>query len=421
MKLHFTFIQTALLLLYAFTSMAQGSLQEVYQAGVKAYEEGDYASFLDNMKQAHEYRPNHPTILYNLSVAYALNNDKENAVEKLEKVLWMNAELPYQSDKDLASLRGYAPYELLNKEIEELRNPLSGGTKAFQLDGKTLHPEGIAYSSITKKFYVGSIHERKILAIDEQGNTEEFASGDELMAIMGMKVDDRRGQLWVCSTPAPEMLDYKKGSTAEILRFDLSSSSMERYAAPHSEAWLGDLTIASDGAVYTTSSSAERPAIYTIDEKSNTLKVLLEPENLVSIQGIALNEDESALFIADYRYGIFKYNLKDKILNSVSSRVKTSMKGIDGLYFKDGGLIAIHNGVKPFRIVQYELNDGEDEIVGYSFVEKGLPEMNEPTLGVIVKNELFYIVNSPWGAYNDEKEFMIEKADNPIIRRLKLQ
>ena len=401
---------------------AQASLQEVYQAGVTAYKNGDNEAFLANMKLAYAYRPNHPSILYNLSVAYALNGDKENSIEKLEKVLWMNAELPFQSDEDLASLKGFEPFEKLNKEIELLKRPLLNGTEAFGLTDKAFHPEGIAYSKKTKKFYLGSVRDRKIITVDKNGTVNEFASGMGLMSVMGLRVDDQKGLLWVSSTPAPEMKDFEKGLTAELICFDLKSHSIvERYSAPHSEAWIGDLTTRSDGAVYATSSSSDRPAIYVVKSNSDQMEVLLEPDNLVSLQGITFNENETCLFLADYRYGIFKYELKTKVLSQVVSDVKTSLKGIDGLYFIDGDLIAIHNGVKPFRIVRYKLNESEDRIVGYEFLEKALPEMNEPTLGVIVKDELYYVANSPWAAYNKEKEFLIEKSSEPSIRKVKIQ
>lgn len=127
------------------------------------------------------------------------------------------------------------------------------------------------------------------------------------------------------------------------------------------------------------------------------------------------------MFFSDYRHGLFRYDLTEEKLTPIVSKINHPLKGIDGLYFYQGDLIAIHNGLRPMRIVRYSLNKAGDQILDYTFLEKALPEMNEPTLGRIINGELYYVTNSPWGAYDENKVLQLERVDDPMIRKVKLK
>jgi hypothetical protein len=71
----------------------------------KAYQEKNYSSFLENMKLASELRPNHPRLMYNLAVAYALNDKPTDAVALLRRTAEMGLIFPAASDHDFDSLR----------------------------------------------------------------------------------------------------------------------------------------------------------------------------------------------------------------------------------------------------------------------------------------------------------------------------
>nr|WP_299346443.1 L-dopachrome tautomerase-related protein [Allomuricauda sp.] len=397
----------------------QADLQQIYTESKEAYDAGDYKTFLDKTLQANTIRPNHPTLLYNLAAAYALNKKNDKSVEALRKAVWMNAGLPFQEDKDFEELKDDILHKDLIKEVEDLNSVLRTGDVAFEVNDKLLHPEGVAYSEKTGKFYIGSVHKRKILEFSEEKGVGEFASGDSLNAIMGLQVDDKNNKLWVCSTPIPEMMGNHEGKTAKVLGFDLESGTLlESYSAPHDNAWLGDLTVSREGAVYVSNSNPEQPMVYTVEKDKEQLEVLFKAPQLISLQGLTLNAGETTLFIADYREGIFAYDFEKDKLSEIKYNLQNPLKGIDGLYYHQGNLIAVHNGLRPFRIVKYQLTESEEEISSFEFLEKALPEMNEPTLGVMVGNHLYYIANSPWGAYYEEKELKPSETTNPIIRRV---
>ena len=401
---------------------AAQSLQEVYAEGTKAYENKDYGLFLQKMQEADSLRPNHPTILYNMSAGLALNDQKDEAVATLRRVLWMNAEMPFLTDEDFSSLKEFPPFDEMNQEIAALKQEVSIGSKAFELEDKLLHPEGIAYHKKTGQFFIGSVHQNKIVSINKKGEVSDFLATDDLMAIMGLQVDKKRGLLWACSTPAPEMKDFKEGLLAEVLCIDIKKKKIvNRYKAPMEGDWLGDLIVSKSGTVYVSNSSADNPTIYKVAEGKEELELVLDATELISLQGLALNANETDLFFSDYRYGLFKYDLITKELLKLETNIQHPLKGIDGLYYYDGELIAIHNGLKPFRIVRYDLDETETIIVGYDFLEKALPEMNEPTLGFIKNNEFHYISNSPWWAYDREKNFNEDRVGKPLVRKIILR
>ena len=62
-----------------------------------------------------------------------------------------------------------------------------------------------------------------------------------------------------------------------------------------------------------------------------------------------------------------------------------------------------------------------DSITSYKILENANPNFNEPTLGVIVKNNLYYIANSQWDSYNkDGSIFPMDKLEKIVILKTKL-
>ena len=200
------------------------SLQEVFNAGNKAYEANNYPDFLYQMQKADSMRPNHPVILRNLGAAYALNLKKYDAVQVLERAAFMNANIDLES-ADFINLQDLEPFEKLKNTIVSLKDEVRNSTKAFTLDDKNLHPEGIEYYAKQNVFYVGSIRKKKIIKVDENGNCKDFAISKDYLAVMGLAIDNEKDLLWACTTAAPEMegyMDTQEGN-AEILCFNLKN------------------------------------------------------------------------------------------------------------------------------------------------------------------------------------------------------
>jgi hypothetical protein len=48
------------------------------------------------------------------------------------------------------------------------------------------------------------------------------------------------------------------------------------------------------------------------------------------------------------------------------------------------------------------------------------PAFDEPTLGVVVGKELFYVANSQWGSFNKGVIWPVDKLKEPVISRVGL-
>ena len=147
----------------------------------------------------------------------------------------------------------------------------------------------------------------------------------------------------------------------------------------------------------------------------------MESEDFVNPQGLAFSADENHLFMADYLKGLLVIEMNAKKATIVSPAPRTTMLGIDGLYFFKGRLIGVQNGVKPNRLVQLDLNTAATEVKKFEVLEANNPNFDEPTLAVVSGDTIYYIANSQWGTIDDKGKLAPDdKLRYPIILKLKL-
>ncbi len=110
-----------------------------------------------------------------------------------------------------------------------------------------------------------------------------------------------------------------------------------------------------------------------------------------------------------------------KAVSPISPAADTALIGIDGLYFYKQSLVAIQNGTNPHRVIRLFLGPKHREIVKSEILEANNPLFDEPTLGVLVKNELYYVANSQWETINKKGELAPDdKLREPVILKLRL-
>jgi hypothetical protein len=198
----------------------------------------------------------------------------------------------------------------------------------------------------------------------EIGNMTTLATEqDGLWSVLGMKVDPARRALWVTSTAFPQMVNFKKqedGSSA-VFKFDLKTGKLiKRYVVPDASRphALGDLTIESNGDVFSTDSLT--PAVYVIRPKKDEIELL-------------------------------------------------------------DCLIGVQNGVAPQRVVRLRLTKDLKRVERCEVLEANNPLFDEPTLGALVNEYFYFIANSQWGLVDDKAQLgPAEKLADPIILKIKL-
>jgi hypothetical protein len=135
---------------------------------------------------------------------------------------------------------------------------------------------------------------------------------------------------------------------------------------------------------------------------------------------LTLNDDESILYFADRVLGIHKLDIAPDEITKIQSNKYISPIGIDGLYYYNNALIAIHNGVNPFKIVQYLLDVESANVIGQKYINRAGPSLGQPTLGQIKDGYFYYISNSLRDAYDADGKLQFEKVPALQIRRFRL-
>ncbi len=397
-----------------------------YREAVAAYKARDLPAFLQHAEEASRLRPTHGGAVYALASAHALLGDTAEAIAALHRYADLGYTADVAADSDFVALARVPAFARVRGEIERNGTPLSKGRPAFTLPQTDLLTEGIAYDPISRSFFVGSVRHRKVLRVDRRGGVTEFvASGTGgLWAPLGMRVDSARGALWVASTAVPQMSGYAPADSfrSGLFRFDLADGHPTgRYPAPNDARphALGDLIVARNGDVYTTDSRA--PTIYRLPAGGDSLETFVDSPLLLSAQGLALDADERSLYVADYARGLLRIDLATRAISLMPAPDNVLALGIDGLYLTDGTLVGIQNGITPHRVARFALSADGSRVVSVRVLERARPDYAEPTLGVVVGKDLFYVANSQWERFGDDGR--IEAPDSlrpPLVLRLRL-
>ncbi|HVG28956.1 MAG TPA: hypothetical protein VM864_04475 [Pyrinomonadaceae bacterium] len=397
-----------------------------YEAeALKAFKAKDYPSFLENSKQAAALRPGHSRLMYFVAVAHALNGHRADALLWLDRVARMGLVVPAESEESFDSLKESGEFKAVLEKFRRNGLPLVRSAPAFTVHEKGVVPESVAYDPVGENFYLSSVFKRKILRVSASGGATEFAAErDGLWSVMGMKVDAARRLLWVCTAAHPQMSNYREeenGATG-IFKFDLRTGKLVRkYLLPNRPQphWLGDLAVDSRGDVFATDSVT--PAVYVVRRERDEIELFLESDQFSSPQGLDFTADGRSLFMADYAKGVFRIDLRTKQIASLAPAPDSTMLGVDGLYAYRGSLVAVQNGTNPARVVRMFLSKDLSRVERFETLEANNPVFDEPTLGVLVRGEFYFVANSQWGAI-DERGHLApdEKLREPVVLKIKL-
>lgn len=397
-----------------------------YQLAVKAYEAHDVPAFLAHAREAQRLRPDHGGVTYALASASALSGDTAGAFTMLRRFAKLGYTADVMADSDFARLRSLPAFAAIRRSLARNVEPVMRSQAAFTLAEHDLLTEGIAYDARTGSFFVGSVHHRKIVRVDRSGRAVEFIAParDGLWAPLGMRADSARGLLWVATAALPQMIGYDTADAGRsgLYAFDLATGALRgrylipRDGAPHA---LGDVAITRGGDVYASDSRA--PVIYRVRSGADTLEEFLRSPLLLSAQGLAFDRGERTMYLADYARGLLRVDLATREVQPMPAADGVLTLGIDGLYAVGGALIAVQNGVGPYRVVRLHLDGGGRRIVAADVLERARPDYAEPTLGVVVGRTLYYVANSQWERFREDGTIEAPaELQAPLVLRLPL-
>jgi hypothetical protein len=182
---------------------------------------------------------------------------------------------------------------------------------------------------------------------------------------------------------------------------------------------VSDIVIGPDKAVY--ASDPIGGGIYKWVHGYEALEQFIAPGTFRSPQGLTVNEDNSRLYVSDYRYGIAIIDLDTRQVSRLSSKLPVILDGIDGMWRYGNELIVVQNGTSPMRIAAFELSEDGMSVIGHRIFEQAHSEWTEPLSGSIDGDALIYIGNGQWDKFVEGKLGQGKELDETQIRALPLR
>jgi sugar lactone lactonase YvrE len=383
---------------------------------VAAYQAEDYPSMIVAAGKSLDARPEYPGALFNLALAQALGGEAAASLATLERLLAKGIDYNAYNLDEFAAVHELPGWLTYISGIEKLYEPVGEAAVALQLDDGKFVPEGIAIDA-RGTFFLGSIRRGHLLRIGDTNDLLSNRAGH--WSVFGMRFDSN-GDLWFASAAVPQLANtgVDSGKTG-LFRIDTKTGDITRAAVlPQiaEEQVLGDLVIKGDS-VYTTDSLTG--ALYRYSIEADQFETLIEPGTFGSPQGLVFDESGDYLYVADYIGGLYRVSVSDGSRSRLIVPAAISDHGIDGLYRHGNELIAVQNGIRPNRVVAFQLGNDGHSIQGMRPLAANHELFDEPTLGVVRGDTFFFVANSHWNRF-DEKNQLPDGLSGPIILKVSI-
>jgi len=404
---------------------SRAELRRRYELATAAHRAGDDQAFLVESQAIALLAPRSLRARYNLACAHALLGQEAESLAILDRLARMGVAYDLAADGDFARIKGSAGFRAVVERMAALQTPVGSSRVAFTVADKELLPEGVTHDPKTGAFFVSSVHERKILRVGPDGAVGDFVpeARDGLLSTLALAVDAGSRSLWVSTDGVPQTKGVVKEDTGRsaVIEYDLDTGRKRRAVGPPASfpgARFADLTVGPGGDLWV--ADPYSGCLYVLRKEEASFRVFLEPGTIESPQGMAFSPTGRWLFVADYTQGIARVDPANGTVVLLDAPVDAATTGVDGLVWGGGGLVGIQNGVRPHRVVRLRLDPGLERITEVSILERGNPRFDEPTLGVMVGDELYYVANSQYEAFGENGRPDPARLKDPVILRLRV-
>jgi sugar lactone lactonase YvrE len=297
---------------------------------------------------------------------------------------------------------------------------LSHASTAFVLPDVRLLAEDVDFDPRTRRFFITGVREKKIIATDFNGASSDFATAPDDWPMVAVKVDAARRLVWATEVA---MHGFRFAPSADwgrsaLLCYDLQTGRLLRRIEGPRPSALGDMVLSTHGDVI--ASDGDGGGVYRLAANARTMQ-RIDAGDFISPQTPAISPGGRYLFVPDYLRGIGVLEIATGRVQWLSMAGRFALNGIDGLYFDRGKLIAVQNGTSPERVVVFTLDATLHRVVSEAIIERSTPTLGDPTHGVVIANEFYYIANSGWDAIDEHGELKpAAKLSTPRIMRAAL-
>lgn len=406
----------AVLLAAGFAAQAQDIVND-YQQFMKAYTDKEYEDCI-RYGTALAKLSGHPGIQYKVAECYCQLGEPAKGLDLLGQLAKRGLTYDPGINPGFAALNGNIKFEAYKKAFAKNASVIERSSLSFTVNDSLLIPEGIAYDSQRKTFYVGSLAKNKVISCSGQGDCKDFADANTagLWMVVGMKVSPDNQSLWVCSA------SEREGSNgyAGLFRFELPSGKLlQKFTIENkSEQHLfNDLDFTTKGDVYFSDSKAGK--VWCVVQGNDTLSEIAA--GYIYPNGLAIDNTNNILFVADFA-GVNMIDLSTGKRSKLQDGGTTYLNGIDGLYYYKGSLIGIQDsGNQDDRVVRFYYEAKKGMVTRTVVLQSYRKDMITPTTGTIINGAFHYIANAQLRSLQPDGSLTNpDKLVKPVILKLKL-
>lgn len=340
--------------------------------------------------------------LYFLSTARQHLGETLEALKLLKECLALREGFDPAGSPSLKVLKGSKEFDDLVASVHRDFPSVGQARLAFITEEKDLVPEGLAYDASQNLFYLSSLNRRKIVKITAEGRVSDFvpAGRDNLLPVLGIRLDPRDGTVWANSWA-------EATQRSELLHFDAAGKLLDRYApGDASRHGFNDLVVRKSGEILLTDSVSNQ--VFRFDPSAHTFAPLPVHRPLSGPNGIALADEDRQLFVAD-DFGVVLVDIQSGASSEVNPGPRSTLAGIDGLYWHKGSLVAVQNGIGSPRIAAFKLSKDGTRVTQTTVLENRSSFTLLPTTGAIRGNDFYFIANSQVDNINADKVMDVTK------------
>jgi len=414
------------LLAGATSSMAQeagetdvAAFQRLRAEGVAAANADDLVTAEARLAEADARIPTHPGLMLMRARLAAAAGRPAEALALAQRYADTGLSMNLGGDPALAGLEDQPGFAALAAAVEANRRPVGADrlTPLAVVPGDGL-VESLARDEARGRWLVAMVRGRTIMTLDDAGGMGPFLGAvEETGGVLGLALDVGAGVLWAATAPLRPAMHGKAGDApaSALLKIDAASGRvLGRYPVP-GEQMLGDVALAPDGTVY-----AAGGDLFQLKPGATALETLLPAGVMRSPQGMAVTPDGAALVVADYSSGLWRVDRSSGAAERMAAPSNASLIGVDGLIPHGGHLYALQNGTAPQRVLRLTMDAGWSRIDGVETLAANLPEIDEPTTGLVHYGELVFVSRSQWSDFDGEGALKSPEPAPALVSRLRL-
>jgi hypothetical protein len=169
---------------------------------------------LERVRALRVERPGDGLLVYYQAVVHAMLGERDAALAELKTLVGRRLGIVPARGTGFDALWSDPEFQALRDRLAADEARTANAAVAFRLNDPRLLPEGIAFDPASRRYFLGSLAQRKIVVTDGRGTVRDFSRPDDkLDTVLGLTVDQPRQALFAVSTNG---FETARGSNAAM-------------------------------------------------------------------------------------------------------------------------------------------------------------------------------------------------------------